>query len=60
MCSGTLKQTAPSNFLMENFICVQCGKQFAETAEPPIALSQSHEFCIDKLPIGIMLHGNEC
>ena len=21
---------------MENFICVQCGTQFAETAEPPL------------------------
>ena len=32
---GTVKQTSPSNLLMENFICVQCGVQFGESAEPP-------------------------
>ena len=35
VAQGTVKQTATRNFLMENFICVQCGTQFGETVEPP-------------------------
>jgi hypothetical protein len=30
-----LQRRTPEQFLMENFICVQCGVQFAESTEPP-------------------------
>src|SRR2546421_3048581 len=35
VAEGTLKQSAPSKFLMENFICVHSGTHCDDAAEPP-------------------------
>src|SRR5256885_9449550 len=34
--STSLEMTGSQNPGMENFICVQCGTQFSETAKPPL------------------------